>query len=196
MNPSFEPVTPASSGGIQDGGAVQPESGGPAGSAGRRKRPAPDPLLTDALLARLGDLLGAADTLGRYAALGAEEKIKASFLASAEDKHGSDWSCLASDAVRRQVPLLFQAVAGVLEGKSGYLMQSSAEINREGFGRGLVYSGRVILVIKSLRAGFPFPFVSLEKTLAYGTACVQEGLAFLDRYKRIAEGGGLLHMEG
>ncbi|MNB90609.1 hypothetical protein D3C81_221770 [compost metagenome] len=162
----------------------------------RRPKPLPDPEKSEQLIRRLNDLLSASDYFGRYASLTPEEKISKLFLASADDKAKSDINCTVSDEVRSQVPVLFQAIAGVLEEKSGLMIQSSAEINVEGFGRGLLYSGRIILVIKSLRAGFPFPFTSLAKTVAYGVACVEEGLTFLDKYKDLAEVQSLLNLEG
>ncbi len=162
----------------------------------RRSKPAPDPEKAERIVRRLNDLLSASDYFGRYASLTPEEKIAKLFLASAEDKAKSDINCTASDEVRRQVPVLFQAIAGVMEEKSGLMIQSSAEINVEGFGRGLIYSGRIILVMKSLRAGFPFPFTSLEKTVAYAVACLDEGLAFLDKYKEQTAVHGLLSLEG
>lgn len=134
---------------------------------------------------RLCQLLDAEDHFGRYAKLSPQQKIERLFLASNEDRKQSDFNCAVSPKVRSQVPLLFQAAAGVIEEKSGLLIQSSSEMNGEGFGRALLYSGRIILVIKSLRAGFPFPFTSEEKVIRYGVACIEEGLAFISKYNEM-----------
>lgn len=150
----------------------------------------------DALVRRLCHLLDAGDFFGRNRMLPPLEKIGKLFLASSEDQNQSEFNCAASPKVRQQVPLLFQAMAGVMEERTGLMIQSTAEINGEGFGRGLLYSGRVILVLKSLRAGFPFPFTSAEKTLRYGVECIEEGLAFLDQYKEMTSQHGLLSLEG
>lgn len=139
----------------------------------------------EAFTRRLCNLLDTADFFGKYATLSPQDKIARLFLASPEDKSQSDFNCAVSPMVRQQVPVLFQAVAGVMEERSGALIQSAAEINEEGFGRALLYSGRVILVLKSLRAGFPFPFTSEDKALQYGVACVEEGLAFWNKYKEM-----------
>lgn len=156
----------------------------------------PDKDMADALVRRLGSLLDAEDFFGRYAALSPQEKLVRQFLASPEDKNQSEFNCAVSPKVRKQVPLLFQAIAGVMEEKSGTMVQSTAEINAEGFGRALLYTGRVILVLKSLRAGFPFPFTSEDKTIRYGVACIEEGLAFLEKYKEQTALHGLLSLEG
>ncbi|MHA6534679.1 DUF269 domain-containing protein [Paenibacillus sp. BAC0078] len=150
----------------------------------------------DAFVRRLCHLLDTGDFFGRYAALSPQEKIAKLFLASPEDKNQSDFNCAVSPKVRQQVPVIFQAIAGVMEEKSGIMVQSTAEINMEGFGRGLLYSGRVILVLKSLRAGFPFPFTSEEKAVRYGVECVEEGLAFLQKYNEMTAFHGLLSLEG
>ncbi|AIQ49059.1 hypothetical protein R70723_26515 [Paenibacillus sp. FSL R7-0273] len=165
----------------------------------RRSRPgrkAVDQEMADALVRRLCGLLDAEDFFGRYAALTPGEKLAQQFLASAKDQSQSEFNCAVSPKVRQQVPLLFQAAAGVIEERSGTLIQSTAEINGEGFGRGLLYSGRVILVLKSLRAGFPFPFTSEEKVIRYGVECAEEGLAFLAKYREVTALHGLMSLEG
>ncbi|MEK4482711.1 DUF269 domain-containing protein [Paenibacillus sp. FSL R5-0876] len=145
---------------------------------------------------RLCQLLDTEDFFGRQASLSPQKKIERLFLASPEDKNKSDFNCAVSPKVRLQVPLLFQAVAGVIEEKSGVLVQSSSEINGEGFGRALLYSDRIILVLKSLRAGFPFPFTSEEKVIRYGVACVEEGLAFMDKFNEMTALYGTDGLEG
>ncbi|MDQ0194635.1 DUF269 domain-containing protein [Paenibacillus wynnii] len=155
-----------------------------------------DQATVEAFTRRLCNLLDTEDFFGRHAELSKQEKIERLFLASTEDKSQSDFNCAVSPKVRLQVPLLFQAVAGVMEEKSGAIIQSAAEINGEGFGRALLYSGRIILVIKSLRAGFPFPFTSQEKAIRYGVSCVEEGLAFLEKYNNMTALHGSFSLEG
>ncbi|WP_249900417.1 DUF269 domain-containing protein [Paenibacillus sp. PK3_47] len=155
-----------------------------------------DPETADAFVRRLCSLLDAGDYFGRLSSLTPQGKIAQQFLASIADREQSDFNCAVSPKVRQQVPLVFQAAAGVMEEKSGALVQSTAEINGEGFGRGLLYSGRVILVLKSLRAGFPFPFTSEEKLIRYGVECIEEGLCFLNKYKEVTALHGLLSLEG
>lgn len=173
---------------VAEGTAQRPRS--------RKARTELNPGTAEALTRRLCDVLDAGDFYGRHASLPAAEKIGKLFLASAGDRQQSEFNCTVSPKVRQQVPLLFQAMAGVMEERSGLLIQSSAEINGEGFGRGLLYSGRVILVLRSLRAGFPFPFTSLEKTIRYGAEGIEEGLAFLDKYHELTSEHGLLSLEG
>ncbi|WP_410514210.1 DUF269 domain-containing protein [Paenibacillus sp. BR2-3] len=174
----------------------------PEGAAIKRRtrtagnEPELDKEMVEAFTRRLCNLLDTEDFFGRYATLSSQEKIATLFLASPEDKNQSDFNCAVSPKVRLQVPLLFQAVAGVMEEKSGAIIQSAAEINGEGFGRALLYTGRIILVLKSLRAGFPFPFTSEDKAIRYGVACVEEGLAFLDKYNAMTALHGSFSLEG
>lgn len=179
------------------GRQVHPEEPAPAVKRrGRAAEQEPDPEIAAAFIRRLCNLLDTEDFFGRYAALSPQEKIARLFLASPEDKDQSDFNCAVSPKVQLQVPLLFQAVAGVIEENSDDLIQCSAEINGEGFGRALLYSGRIILVLKSLRAGFPFPFTSEDKAVRYGAACAVEGLAFLHKYKEVTALHGLFSLEG
>ncbi|WP_379130705.1 DUF269 domain-containing protein [Paenibacillus sp. sgz500958] len=175
---------------VQEGAAVKRRT------RTSEREPEPDQELADAFVRRLCNLLDAEDFLGRYASLSPLEKIERLFLASPEDKNQSEFNCAVSPKVRGQVPMLFQAVAGVMEEVSGGLIQSTAEINSEGFGRALLYSGHVILVLKSLRAGFPFPFTSYDKAVRYGAACAQEGIAFLKKYREMTALHGYFSMEG
>ncbi|WP_151736603.1 DUF269 domain-containing protein [Paenibacillus tengchongensis] len=185
-----------------EGSSAMELQGAPAAGAAAGKRPKrrePKPLneeLARAFMRRLCLLLDAEDHFGRYAALSPQEKVARQFLASEGDRSSSDFNCSVSPKVRHQVPLVFQAAAGVIEEKSGAMMESTAEINHEGFGRGLVYTGRVILLLKSLRAGFPFPFIAEEKLLRYGVECIEEGLVFLHNYKDATALHGLLSLEG
>lgn len=152
--------------------------------------------IAERFVRRMCQLLDAEDFYGRYASLSPREKIERLYLASPEDKNKSDMNCGVSPKVRLQVPLLFQAVAGVIEEKSGLLIQSTSEMNGEGFGRALLFSDRIILVLKSLRAGFPFPFTSEDKVIRYGVACVEEGLAFIGKYNEMTALYGSLGLEG
>ncbi|WP_150269553.1 DUF269 domain-containing protein [Paenibacillus tepidiphilus] len=184
-----------------EGSSAMELPGGLAAAAGKRqKRKAPKPPLNEelaqAFVRRLCLLLDAEDHFGRYAALTPQEKLAKQFLASEGDRSQSDFNCSVSPKVQHQVPLVFQAAAGVIEEISGTMMESTAEINHEGFGRGLLYTGRVILVLKSLRAGFPFPFTSEDRLLRYGVECVEEGLAFLGNYQEVTALHGLLSLEG
>ncbi|NQX45806.1 DUF269 domain-containing protein [Paenibacillus tritici] len=155
-----------------------------------------NPETADALVRRLCHLLDAGDYFGRSSSLPPLEKIGKLFLATDEDQNQSEFNCAVSPKVRRQVPLLFQAMAGVMEERTGLMIQSTAEINGEGFGRGLLYSGRIILLLRSLRAGFPFPFISGEKMIRYGVEGIEEGLDVLKKYEEITSQHGLLSLEG
>lgn len=152
--------------------------------------------LKEAYINRLCGLLDAYDTFGRYASLPAEDKIDRLFLVSADEKRRSDTGCMVSPRTVRQAALLFQAAAGLLEERSGLRMQSAAELNDEGFGRALIFTGRTILVLKSIRPGFPFPFAGVRAAVDYGAGCAEEGLAFLDQHKRWVTLHESLAMEG
>lgn len=188
MEPTAKQFAPFNAESVREARTVKPRRRGNAREV--------DQETADALVRRLCNLLDTEDYFGRFAALTPQDKIAKQFLASPADQQQSDFNCAVSTEVRRQVPLVFQAIAGVMEEKSGAMVQSTAEINGEGFGRGLLYSGRVILVLRSLRAGFPFPFTSEEKVILYGVECIEEGLTFLDKYKEVTALHGLLSLEG
>ncbi|WP_157794009.1 DUF269 domain-containing protein [Paenibacillus donghaensis] len=177
-------------------GVYVDEAAAPGSRNSPQEQRQPDLDMEAAFIRRLCQLLDADDYFGRNAALPPSAKIAKLFLASAADQQQSDFNCAVSPKVRQQVPLLFQAIAGVLEERSGALIQSAAEINGEGFGRALLYSGRIILVLKSLRAGFPFPFTEESKAVRYAVACAEEGLAFMQKYNEATALYGSFSLEG
>lgn len=82
--------------------------------------------------------------------------------------------------------LFFRAVALTIERRRRIPVCSLIDVNGEGFGRGIVYAGRLVLVVKSLRGGQP-SFSTLEQAAATGEAWVKNGLEWLDRYPEMAK---------
>lgn len=122
------------------------------------------------------------DPWGKYTKLSRKERLEQCYLCTLERKREIAADCRVSPVVRTQVGMLFQAVAATLEHLSGDLIQSMMEVNDEGVGRALIYSGRTVLVAKSFRGGYPFPFTEDAKLMSYGLTCVREGLQSRDKY--------------
>ncbi|MDQ0086686.1 putative nitrogen fixation protein [Paenibacillus anaericanus] len=125
------------------------------------------------------------DPWGKYDDLPVEERIAKLFLCSPEQKRELASACIVSPVVKKQVSFFFQTVATVLEQLSGEIIQSMVEINEEGFGRAIVYSGRTVLVSDSFRGGSSFPFAEYLKVQVYGVSCIREGLQNRERYREL-----------
>ncbi|RCX21589.1 putative nitrogen fixation protein [Fontibacillus phaseoli] len=138
--------------------------------------------LGEIFISSLDRCLQLLDPWGKYENCTPEQRMKQLYLCSPEQKREIAGDCRVSPVVKTQVPLFFQAVAAALEQLSGNLIQSMIEVNEEGFGRALVYSGRTVLVADSFRGGVPFPFAEVEKVLVYGVSCIREGLQNRERF--------------
>ncbi|MEF2965422.1 DUF269 domain-containing protein [Paenibacillus sp. M1] len=142
---------------------------------------------------RLGDLFARSldrslqlnDPWGKHTGLPMDQRAEKLFLCTPEQKRELMADCHVSPIMRTQVSVFFQAVANTLEQVSGDIMQSMVEVNDEGFGRALVYSGRTVLVADSFRGGFPFPFAKYDKALVYGVSCIREGLQNRERFMEL-----------
>lgn len=136
-------------------------------------------------MSNLDRSLELSDPWGKDSDLARDERIGMHFLCSPEQKTQMMSGCRALPVFRTQVPVFFQAVAASLEKVSGDLVQSMVEMNEEGFGRALVYSGRTVLVVHSFRGGVPFPFAEHDKLRLYGISCIREGLRNRERFRQL-----------
>ncbi|WP_410769539.1 DUF269 domain-containing protein [Fontibacillus sp. BL9] len=141
--------------------------------------------LGEIFMSSLDRCLQLLDPWGKYENCTREQRMKQLYLCTQEQKRKIAADCRVSPVVKTQVPLFFQAVAAALEQLSGNVIQSMIEVNDEGFGRALVYSGRTVLVADSFRGGVPFPFAEAEKALVYGVSCIREGLQNRERFMQL-----------
>ncbi|NER82318.1 MAG: NifX-associated nitrogen fixation protein [Leptolyngbya sp. SIO1D8] len=81
----------------------------------------------------------------------------------------------------------YRAVAARIEEETGQLSQVVVDLSHEGFGWALVFSGRLILVSKTLRDAQRFGFDSLEKLHAEGEKLVQKGVELARKYPEVAD---------
>ncbi|WP_170287006.1 DUF269 domain-containing protein [Paenibacillus faecis] len=165
-------------------GHVMAECGKAAAREGAR-REWDEESLGDVFMSNLDRSLQLSDPWGKYADLSRNERISKLFLCTPAQKTELMSGCRILPVLRTQVSVLFQAVAASLEKVSGDLVQSMVEMNEEGFGRALVYSGRTVLVVHSIRGGVPFPFAEHDKLRLYGISCIREGLKNRERFRQL-----------
>ncbi|MEH2135943.1 NifX-associated nitrogen fixation protein [Nostoc sp.] len=93
------------------------------------------------------------------------------------------------DAVTQaRIMVFFRAVAAGIEQETGLISQVVVDLSHEGFGWALVFSGRLLLAVKTLRDAQRFGFDSVEKLAEEGENYVKKGL---DLAKRFPEVGNL-----
>lgn len=125
------------------------------------------------------------DALGLYRNLDVAQRLEQMFLVTPEEKQQTEACGLIDPKVKEKIELFFQAVTYAIEQKSGKLVSSIVELNSEGFGRVILYSGRLILVNKSIRGIQKFTFTELKQLDKAGTQYISNALSWLEKYPEI-----------
>lgn len=81
----------------------------------------------------------------------------------------------------------FRAVATRIEQETGQMSQVVVDLSHEGFGWALVFSGRLLLVSRTLRDAQRYGFDSLEKLAAEGEKLTQSGVEMATRYPEVCK---------
>ncbi|MBL1176254.1 NifX-associated nitrogen fixation protein [Pantanalinema sp. GBBB05] len=81
----------------------------------------------------------------------------------------------------------YRAIATCVEAETGQLSQVVIDLSHEGFGWALVFSGRLLVVARTLRDAQRFGFDSLEKLAAEGDKITQSGIEYIKRFPDAAK---------
>lgn len=81
----------------------------------------------------------------------------------------------------------YRAIATCIETETGQLSQVVIDLSHEGFGWALVFSGRLLIVSRTLRDAQRFGFDSLEKVAAEGDKLVQSGISYIQRFPEVTQ---------
>ncbi|MBW4518443.1 MAG: NifX-associated nitrogen fixation protein [Scytolyngbya sp. HA4215-MV1] len=79
----------------------------------------------------------------------------------------------------------YRAIAHRIEEETGALSQVVIDLSHEGFGWALIFSGRLLLVSRTLRDAQRFGFDSLEKFAIEGEKLTQSGIALAQRFPEV-----------
>ncbi|KAM3109711.1 NifX-associated nitrogen fixation protein [Phormidesmis sp. 146-33] len=79
----------------------------------------------------------------------------------------------------------YRAIAHQIEEETGLLCQVVIDLSHEGFGWVLVFSGRLLVVSKTLRDAQRFGFDSLEKLEAEGAKIIASGISLGNRFPEV-----------
>lgn len=84
-----------------------------------------------------------------------------------------------------RIMAFYRAIAHQIEAETGLLSQVVIDLSHEGFGWVLVFSGRLLLVARTLRDAQRFGFDSLEKMAAEGDKITQAAIALGNKYPEV-----------
>lgn len=92
------------------------------------------------------------------------------------------------DAVTQaRIMSFFRAIAARIEQETGLISQVVIDLSHEGFGWALVFSGRLLLTVKTLRDAHRFGFESLEQLAEEGEKFVAKGLDLAKRFPDVSK---------
>jgi probable nitrogen fixation protein len=86
-----------------------------------------------------------------------------------------------------RINAFYRAAAACIESETGFLSQVVVDINHEGFGWILVFSGHLILIRKTMRDAHRFGFDSLEKTAEEGEKLVVKAVDLAKKYSEVGK---------
>lgn len=142
--------------------------------------------IESSFLANLAQVIQANDLTGVYRSLSPQQKVEVVFIPNAEDKGKLAECGIIPENLKEHISCFFQAVAFSVEQQTGIMASSIIELNDEGFGRGMVYCGKLIALNKSIRGSQQFLFQNLEKLEKVGQAFIEEAVMWIHKYKEIA----------
>lgn len=90
------------------------------------------------------------------------------------------------EEVLARVKAFYNAVAVRIESETGLLTVPLLHLSHEGFGRALVWTGKLIVLDRTLRDVHRFGFASLAKLQAQGDRLVTSALANVEKYPEVA----------
>jgi probable nitrogen fixation protein len=88
---------------------------------------------------------------------------------------------------KSRIMAFYRAVAACIENETGLISQVVVDINHEGFGWVLVFSGRLLLVTRTLRDAHRFGFDSLEKVAEEGAKLIEKGIDLVKRFPEVGK---------
>lgn len=105
-----------------------------------------------------------------------DELILKPFVVTKQKKREISLEGEVDPATQARIMVFFRAIAASIEKETNLISQVVVDLNHEGFGWVLVFSGRLLLVKRTLRDAHRFGFDSLEKLAEEGEQLVAKGL--------------------
>jgi len=146
----------------------------------------PTELLDSPFLQELVNQVRAVDTYGFYSTWSTERILEPFIVTKAQKKEISLEGGVDPKTLSR-IQWFFKAIAAVIERETGRMVQVSIDLNEEGFGWALVFSGRLLVVNRSLRDAQRFGFVTLEKLAQEGDKLIERGIELAKTYPDVCK---------
>ncbi|WP_017655998.1 NifX-associated nitrogen fixation protein [Fortiea contorta] len=115
----------------------------------------------------------------------ADELILKPYVVSKQKKREIPIDGEVDPVTKLRIMSFYRAVAACIEQETGMISQVIVDLSHEGFGWVLVFSGRLLLVCRTLRDAHRFGFDSLEKVAEEGKELVEKGVDLVRRFPEV-----------
>ncbi|WP_330203354.1 NifX-associated nitrogen fixation protein [Cyanobacterium sp. Dongsha4] len=115
-----------------------------------------------------------------------DELVLANFVVSKEKKRQISVEGDVDSTTQLRILCFYRAIASCIEKKTGKLCQVVIDLSHEGFGWVIVWTGRLIVVTRTLRDAQRFGYASLEKMATEGEKLVDSGVGAIAQFPETA----------
>ncbi|WP_341525219.1 NifX-associated nitrogen fixation protein [Nostoc sp. UHCC 0302] len=126
------------------------------------------------------------DTYGVYRSW-SDELILKPFVVTKQKKREISVEGEVDPITQARIMAFFRAVAAAIEQETGLISQVVVDLSHEGFGWALVFSGRLLLAVKTLRDAHRFGFDSLDKLAEEGENYIHKGIDLAKRFPEVGK---------
>jgi probable nitrogen fixation protein len=148
------------------------------------ERPAAEVIANSPLLQAIVQQIRANDPYGTYRNWSDELLLKPYVLSKAQKREISVDGDV-DPITQGRILAFYRGIAAVVESKTGALSQVVIDLSHEGFGWALVFSGRLLLVARTLRDAQRFGFDNLEKLAAEGDKLIESAITLAGRFPEV-----------
>jgi probable nitrogen fixation protein len=145
----------------------------------------PNIVAENAFLQELVRQVRAQDHYGVYRSW-KDELVLANYVVSKEKKREISVEGDVDPATQLRILCFYRAIAACIEKETGKLCQVVIDLSHEGFGWSLVWTGRLMVVSRTLRDAQRFGYDSLEKLAAQGEKLIDSGVQSIQRFPETA----------
>ncbi|MBL1265665.1 NifX-associated nitrogen fixation protein [Candidatus Methylomicrobium oryzae] len=145
-----------------------------------------DPFMNSDIIVELLKQLRALDTYDTFEGW-PEEKIIDPLILTKERKREIPIVGDPDETTLARVKAYYNAIASLIEKKTGLMAVPVINLTHEGFGRAFVLVGKLIAVDKTLRDVHRFGFPTLEELCVKTEQIVDKAALLIDQYREVAE---------
>lgn len=135
-------------------------------------------------LTRLITQIRAEDAFGAFDAV-SEERLLSPFLVSGAAPGEVPLMCVTDPAAVQRLRVLYRTIAAEVERETGIATDYCLDVDAEGFGRVLVFAGRLVIAGEVFRDVNAFGFRRAEQLATYGVALVSSAVRAAGEYPEV-----------